>query len=510
MSDIGSIFEVQNSYYSPCASIFILKACINIYSSIPCRSSECDVLSKDCYHDMYSSLSASHRLVYCAQTFVEEKHVTARLVSNFQLLLMQYQKDCVMLPQDHRIAIQHQSPCMLNAQSCGFTDFAVYYRYRKEDNYVFRGEDCLYPFAFCEFAIESNQLLSKKEAPSIAYANHLFKQHLPESFAGGVRFGTVPLLGVTMGEQHFILRLYFPTLVPCETSSSFIWKVGCVELLRGAVTNTFFFELAHHMYEHIQCCKEYLAWNFNVEGNKKAKLSDDQIVQHIQSTLPSPYRTRLENTLKLDNYIYKSYDYRGKRAGCYKRSSEKMVKYSKLPNLEVFHKVSSNWETFVLLRYPFIEGSHIPTHVIHILHILTELMDLHARKIVHADIRQSNMVFAPIREQIYAEMPKCAYLIDFDLSCGPGSSYPPGYNASVLDVKRHPQATAENFVEAIHDCFAFASICDCYTIDHPQYQSLWQEAVKLIGEGKLSEAAVILNRFPNIPLMPSNEDYAEP
>eukprot|EP00048_Salpingoeca_helianthica_P002527 m.58024 g.58024 ORF g.58024 m.58024 type:complete len:678 (-) comp12156_c0_seq1:239-2272(-) len=116
-------------------------------------------------------------------------------------------------------------------------------------------------------------------------------------------------------------------------------------------------------------------------------------------------------------------------------------------------------KTVTIISYPFIEGSHTAQNAGQLVVIARCVLDMHTAGWCHADIREANMVFThPAAE---------SRLIDFDFARnlsheGANARYPPNWNPSIDDGKRHPDAKAEETMHFEHDLFALHAVLSLY------------------------------------------------
>ena len=132
-------------------------------------------------------------------------------------------------------------------------------------------------------------------------------------------------------------------------------------------------------------------------------------------------------------------------------------------------------------KYPFVDGTHMPTSPEQFAQVLQHLARLHSADppIVHGDIRLSNIVFGE----------KDSKLIDFDLSGVAGQmQYPLGFNVKIQDGKRHPGARKWNPLQIEHDRFSMAFIMKQYVCKKKQEE--WKKAIQDVeGKGDLATVA---------------------
>lgn len=110
---------------------------------------------------------------------------------------------------------------------------------------------------------------------------------------------------------------------------------------------------------------------------------------------------------------------------------------------------------------------------------------MHEKNYVHGDIRCSNIV---VSNDGY----ECR-LIDFDYSGTEDKQlYPIGWNESIDDGERHPEARGCNALKKSHDIFALLAICRLYQCQNQALQQKW-EIIKetYYNKSKATESMVV-------------------
>lgn len=152
-----------------------------------------------------------------------------------------------------------------------------------------------------------------------------------------------------------------------------------------------------------------------------------------------------------------------------------------IANSELYFQVE---DEVLVIKYPFIEGNHEPKTISQFVQILEQLDQLHQNNQVHGDIRASNMIFPSDSSQI-------ASLIDFDLGGTEGVAiYQEGYQHSVDDVTRHPDAHHGNTLQRSHDLFALASLLAKCSV-REQDQETWNQCIRKLQERNCNVRDVI-------------------
>ena len=102
--------------------------------------------------------------------------------------------------------------------------------------------------------------------------------------------------------------------------------------------------------------------------------------------------------------------------------------------------------------YSYIEGLTTPRSIQQFVCILQALCRLHENDYVHADVRQTNIVFS--------STDNTATIIDFDMAGEEGAWYPMIYYNHIGIEERHPQARACMPRRREHDLFALGVIIE--------------------------------------------------
>lgn len=146
--------------------------------------------------------------------------------------------------------------------------------------------------------------------------------------------------------------------------------------------------------------------------------------------------------------------------------------------LQVFVSQINN-STFVL-SYTYSVSTNA-VNAKHFAALIRKIKSMHAKNLVHGDIRSSNVVFTDNTGCI---------ILDFDF-CQPIDSayYPQGFVSDVPDVTRHENARAGNPIAAEHDWFAVASIMrELYQPCDNLNMNVWNTSITCVRDGKLCEA----------------------
>jgi len=275
--------------------------------------------------------------------------------------------------------------------------------------------------------------------------------------------------GAILSEEHFLRIMLFVDLwidLMANYISSAEWS--CTDNFRS-----------FHMFPGTNVClvREPVSLSIVPDRNHEAELLNfPQQLYHIDSAR-----------------IYKCYDYR--------ESLRKMLpeiqfrrNHSAYKDLVGGYREEINYHTdsdsFVLISYDYLEGDHVPSRVSQLVSLLDFLVFMHQRKLCHGDIRLLNAVF-PSEQMIHdgsersIQSPTQKFvsrkpqLIDFDFAGEAGVRlYPMGYVQELPDGKRHSEAQEKMPLRESHDLFAFASICEMFTLDNAteQQQEVWRNA----------------------------------
>jgi serine/threonine protein kinase len=137
----------------------------------------------------------------------------------------------------------------------------------------------------------------------------------------------------------------------------------------------------------------------------------------------------------------------------------------------------------VIISYPYVSGSSIPTECSDFANIITQLNFMHERSFVHGDIRLSNMIFS-----LHGK----STLIDFDFTGIQGQNkYPEGFVEVLADTVRHPEAKGGQLLRTEHDLFSMAAVMQLFKCSN----SDWDRVCDDVGCGRLVEAASSLSRL---------------
>lgn len=496
--DAESIKEKQldSEYYSPCSSLFALELLTIIYGDNSeylkmMEDARYRLLLETTYQNFRQGMNQCDHdpCGYFSSKNLTEPGVTSIFTSNLNCLLIRYQ-ELLERERDDRITVMHQSYATNERYKSGEIDTTIHFQFSSKDEYLFQGSRCLYPMAFLECTKSKAKSVEKKLPQSSLEANYLFRQMNYK-----IIDKTTPLLGITFSENDYVIKLYHLTLVGTET------RIAEVVLEHGYVNGMDFLHL-------------FVSLIFRFVESTYSMLTSQELKSPRFSLVPR----RRTNTLKVGNYMYKCYDYRSVSNKSHilseQRRSPTGYKHSKLGFEMVidYHHEDHHLNSLQVIRYLYIEGSCNPSHVIHFLQIILEVLELHQKNLVFGDLRLSNMVFSPIDDHetssVWTDSTIYARLIDFDMiGKEHEKAYPEGFNCSINDGKRCPDAVPGNLYKREHDYYSLASICNFYAIagDHMEKeQNTWKNAIRLVEDGLLDTAVEELRGIYSCRLVTTN------
>eukprot|EP00301_Raphidiophrys_heterophryoidea_P028011 c993_g1_i1.p1 GENE.c993_g1_i1~~c993_g1_i1.p1 ORF type:complete len:600 (+),score=102.88 c993_g1_i1:104-1801(+) len=141
-------------------------------------------------------------------------------------------------------------------------------------------------------------------------------------------------------------------------------------------------------------------------------------------------------------------------------------------------KVEAMGPDMCVLKYQYIAKEETGTKTgKHFLDILQAIEHLHAKGIVHGDIRISNMIFNA----------NGGSLIDYDFAGKNGEhKYPSQYNVAA-DYNRHPEAKPDSALEFKHDLYSMGVIMEKFQPPITTRSNVaWNEMCRSLKEGKTS------------------------
>jgi hypothetical protein len=175
--------------------------------------------------------------------------------------------------------------------------------------------------------------------------------------------------------------------------------------------------------------------------------------------------------------VYKCFDYRYREDPAYKRSATYYMKYLNAQPVVEFDKL-------LVITYDYVSGSHVANNTSDFVPLLKMLGSLHANRVVHGDIRLSNIVFAGMQSS----------LIDFDFSGEHGiKQYPPGFNRDIFDGSRHENAKENAFLELEHDLYAMSRLMNLFATT--ESSESWYEVREAVSNGEIEKAIQMLNQL---------------
>jgi hypothetical protein len=193
-----------------------------------------------------------------------------------------------------------------------------------------------------------------------------------------------------------------------------------------------------------------------------------------------------------DGHVWKAYDYRGRKVDLSdRRSPDLSCKF--IPGCKIMCQSTD----LVVIRYPYLEGTHQPRSIGQWIALLHCVQSLHAQKIVHGDLRLSNVVFSVMSDVVT--------IIDYDLSGQHGmKKYPQHFNCKIDDGARHQCASAGRLLLYEHDLFALGAMMKMCQPERDEPR--WQQAYKRLQEPSvapevLEEVIQLLKDCPSLPLV---------
>jgi hypothetical protein len=205
-----------------------------------------------------------------------------------------------------------------------------------------------------------------------------------------------------------------------------------------------------------------------------------------ENSQPCPSWHHIKNAATCDGYVWKVYDYRRREVDAEdRRSPTHSLAY--IPGCAVVCKSTD----LVVIRYPYLEGTHRPQSVGQWATLIRFVQQLHQDAIVHGDLRLSNIVFGRHNGKVT--------VIDYDFAGRVGEKeYPKGFNRKIDDGARHRAATDRQALSFEHDWFAIASMMEKCTLERAEPK--WQDAYELLKvpgmTGQVDRVVQILEDFP--------------
>lgn len=381
--------------------------------------------------------------------------------------------------------------------------------YARECDWIHKASDVLFPFCLIEFTKSATKTIQEKLTQVSVYANVIFCRLMQFQ----KYFAWVPLIGVVMSESEMRFRLYAPTLSPADDGVSKHWTIAEMELYRCPVSDPRCLHLlVHVMVEWTIICKKFLC---SPEGKR----------QVVNSVMGFPLQLHgSSNIIEWENKMYKSYDYRpislkGVVEPCNQRDPAVYFEHGGLSAVEtvvekpyVLHDCNSGLK---IIRYDKVQGSHVPTYVGHFVSLVEKVENLHAKGIVHGDLRFANVIFtcqgssssssaaaaaASSNDEIISST-----LIDFDYSGKVGvKSYPVGFNIDIGDDgKRHPEVNDNVLLKYQHDWFSLTWMFQQFRPSEAAACEAWDTLLALVQqeENAWADYMDVLVPFYNIALL---------
>eukprot|EP00339_Tiarina_fusa_P013424 CAMPEP_0117009232 /NCGR_PEP_ID=MMETSP0472-20121206/8446_1 /TAXON_ID=693140 ORGANISM="Tiarina fusus, Strain LIS" /NCGR_SAMPLE_ID=MMETSP0472 /ASSEMBLY_ACC=CAM_ASM_000603 /LENGTH=694 /DNA_ID=CAMNT_0004711463 /DNA_START=21 /DNA_END=2105 /DNA_ORIENTATION=+ len=157
------------------------------------------------------------------------------------------------------------------------------------------------------------------------------------------------------------------------------------------------------------------------------------------------FRTLGRNSILIlsKSFVVKTFDYNRSSVSRSERRQPNEQYYSDAWAMESGAEVKKIDESISILRYPFKEGGHTPVCFKQFGMLCTQVGRLHAKRIVHGDIRSLNVVFSTDGNH--------CWLIDFDIAGSEGSLYPA--NLARINA-RHRDAEGGKARSKVHDTYS--------------------------------------------------------
>jgi serine/threonine protein kinase len=326
----------------------------------------------------------------------------------------------------------------------------------------------------------------------------------------------IPLLGVTMIDVADIEVKLFNLVYDINKQERKKYaKIAEVVIYLGEIQNAAHFE---RIMSFIDCWNEMIAnfilsrgrLNHNDHGHdcilspstyvclvENPSMKDIPLSSHFPSKLCFPMA--LSDVDLEGSRVYKCFDYRlGGRVQLLPKRRRRHDYYSKFLSGTVVELENyfgnDDSESLVIISYPFIPGSHVPTYVSQLMSILEELLAMHREGYVHGDVRLRNMVFGSSVDNSSAEgcltphpQVNCyGRIIDFDLSGEEDKDlYPARYVKNLRDTVRHDDAGPSAPLKRIHDMHSFTQILGMFELHEHPNRDEYLEWKKTVGELQL-------------------------
>lgn len=416
--------------------------------------------------DLKVAMSGSDLLGYCSQKRLREEGITALLTANISRCFSEY---CRCMGHgneiEDRVSIMHQST-LRRPNVNWFVDISLFYRFLTTDKgFVHSHRAALFPLLFIEFTKTSTSKPIDKKLPQAAlYANQLFSKLM--AFEKSRTW--VPLLAIVMSEHEMWFRLYSPSVVNRE------WKIAEVDVMRCAVSKENMLRLLHVMVGWTRFCTQFLCSPAAVPPPPPSQLNGHLLLRkHC-------------NVVVMGTKIFKSYDYRVISQRWYVepdyRRDPLHYLQSDLQNVELvvdWTADSDSHDRLQILAYDMVPGVHYPSFVRHLTLVMSKIAQLHARGIVHGDLRFANIVFSDKSDETVA-----ITIIDYDYSGPAGEKvYPPRFRHDITDGFRHDGARAYEYLHPEHDIAALHWMCDQYHPKNVGLRETWRLCVSELLDG---------------------------
>jgi serine/threonine protein kinase len=366
----------------------------------------------------------------------------------------------------------HNEPSSTKESSHRLTRFYICFCRAFEANELSQTE-IVFPYGFMEY-VKEGELKDKFSEASIS-ANILL-----QSMKSSELDLSIPVLGIIMSKNQILYRLYHPSIVNCQKQIAEVDILWTTEVNSSGISR-----MIHMIANWSDYCTKFLkeknGFPVNADPKTNVLITDDGWVYKIFDYRSNPWRPTsvpAEHQRSPEYYLDSSIAC-DMGLECIESWRETLSHGSEMKS-----EVESN---FTLLRYRKIDGSHTPKVVGHLIQLLTKVELLHARGLVHGDIRLANILFSGTIECA------CTVLIDFDTSgkCGE-KRYLPGFQ-KVFDGLRHKDALEGHSLQYAHDLAAVVWIFEQF-LPVNEARSNW--LLQLVHDPTFDTLRSLLERFP--------------
>jgi serine/threonine protein kinase len=185
--------------------------------------------------------------------------------------------------------------------------------------------------------------------------------------------------------------------------------------------------------------------------------------------------------------------------------------YSELTNytVEVNYQYSKyDEDSLTIISYDKEPGNHAPSFVGHMVQVVQKVAQLHQSKVIHGDLRFSNIVFSDSKADVIKST-----IIDFDYSRTfdtTNSVYPPNFNRDIDDGYRHDNVAGGAPLMYEHDIAAIQWMCKQYCPIDESIQEVWNLRVNsLTDPDGVDQFINALSQYEKVMLQHVNESTVE-